>query len=374
MTSISNIRSNLFILTGGLMFSPEKKVCFFQRAIADLTATQDGLDHLVPNSRIQDKIDSFLQKIEETFERAELVCHLEPAGNWKRDLAQFLAKLPKKVAFNILNSLKNLVQLILQSVLYTIAHPMKAPFELAKKIILFASELSQPEAWVRIGANGIGSSLGYTLIAPNPISPIVLVIAAALVAAGVSVIALRAALDETSSSIGKAVLSQGKTIVEEMATGLCLGMLIGGVQRAVREIKQWKQDSAYQQRVKQARLNAVKQQAGEFVDRQGLPGYDRIGSGTDSISIYYDPKRRLSLPNALPGAKTVFSAWVTDATVIPQPNGGIFFSMTKTEMMGYRFGLQNWAVPPAPAQIPPVSNLAYRILPASALAARASSS
>jgi len=325
---------------------------FYQRAIVHLTSAQDKLDHLIPNSWMQNKIDSFIRKIEEAFQSSELQSRLEPAGNWKHELARFLAGLPKKVACNILNSLKNLVQMILQGSLYAVAHPMKAPMELAKKIILLVHDLSQPEAWVRIGANTMGSSLGYTLVAPNPISPIFLIIGAALSVAGISLIAIKAALDKTNPSISGKCLSQGKILVEEMTTGLCLGLLIGGIQRAVRQIKQWNQDISYERSVNQARMDAAKSQARDFVNLQNLPEYDRIRSGSNSISIYFDPKRHLSLPKELPNAATVYDEFVTKVKVLPGANGAFSLLETKTEMMGYEFPLQTWQAPPA---LPPVA-------------------
>ncbi len=373
MAAISNINSNYCVPEREKeTIQPAEATSFYQRSIKHLTAAQEKLDHLIPNFSIQNKIDYFLQKIEETFQSVQFKAPLDAAGNWKQELARFLAGFPKKVAINILNSLKSLVQMILQGVVYTVAHPMKAPLELAKKILLLAKELSQPDAWIRIGANTLGSSLGYLLITPNPLSPIAMIIGAALVTAGISITAIKAALDHINPA--KKLISQGKTVVEEMATGLCFGLLLGGIQRAVHQIKQWGQNSSYAQSVNKARTEAAKSQAQDFLKRQNLPDYDRIRWETDSVSVFYDPKRRLPIPNELPNASTVFDSFVTKVKVIPGPpdlNGSFSsFSMitTETEMMGYKFAFQPWEIPPELPPVPPSVNLANQMPIASAIA------
>lgn len=363
MSAISKINSNYHPPVIKKTIPSATTPSFFQRTVTHLTAAQEKLDHLIPNFSIQKNIDYFLQKIDETFQGTEIEKPLEAAGNLKQELARFLAGLPKKVACNLLNSLKNLVQTILHITLYTMAHPMKAPLELAKKIILLAQELSHPDAWIRIGSNAIGSSIGYMLITPNPLSPIAMIIGAALVTAGISFTAIKAALNQ--ANLSRQILSQGKTVIEETATGLCLGILIGGIQRAVHQIQQWNQNSSYNRIVNQAQTNAAKSQANDFVKLQNLPEYDRIRWETDSISIYYEPKKIFSIPKELPNASTVFDTFTTNIKTYPGPNGTFSFIETKTEMMGYKFPFQPCQIPPAPPPLPPISNIANQVLLAS---------
>ncbi|MBS0625954.1 MAG: hypothetical protein JSS32_07885 [Verrucomicrobia bacterium] len=368
----------------------QKASALKERAITQLTLGETELDRLMPNFWIQDKIDYFLQEIDRTFNTPNFDRFREQLstvgqGKWYMELAMFLAKLPLKAGLNILNMLKNLLHMAVKGAVYLVAHPLKAPMELAKKILAIAYELAQPQTWVRVGSNLIGSGLGYSLVTPNPFSPIVLAIGTAMVLMGVTMKAVRAALEKQNpAAVGEVLMEQGRIVAEDVTTGFCLGMLMGGIQQAVRGIQQTSRNCAYQSELDQLRREAIRNQTREFMDANQMPAYDRISESSNSVGIYYNPAKGPFLPKQVPNAQIVFKEFVTDYHVIrtldhikveiidgvtvSTPVYQTTYIPIYTEMVGYQFPLNPWPIPAPPPQVPPVANVFHEAIVPTTLA------
>lgn len=160
-------------------------------------------------------------------------------------LAAFFARLPFKIARNMLRCLKT----IILGIGYTAVHPVKAVMKLTKLIIILLNEMSKPETWSKMGAGMIGSSLGQAAIG-SPLSIIMAIIGASAVAAGLSLGALKAsieafmvhkdqgtkvALAEARKAVVENLKKQVEMMPEAFCTGFLMGLMVGGVQKAIRD-------------------------------------------------------------------------------------------------------------------------------------------
>ncbi len=148
-------------------------------------------------------------------------------------LAQFLITLPFKSACNI----ANLLYQTIKAILYGLVHPIEGAARLAKLLINIAHALTKPETWIMMGAGMIGGGLSQLALG-NVLSPIVMILGAVFMAGGLAAGSLMAALKfEESSARKKAALDylveNGKKIPEAMMTGFLMGLMIGGIQKAM---------------------------------------------------------------------------------------------------------------------------------------------
>ena len=149
-----------------------------------------------------------------------------------RALGIFLAKLPLRVARNILTMLFNIVK----EALYTVAHPMKATMKLARMIVHLLKALTEPETWSKMGAGVIGGALGQLALG-NPLAPIGFIIGAAMLCGGLLFGAVVAAINNSHEEspfreVGKQILKQLKQVPEAMLTGFLIGLMFGAIQKA----------------------------------------------------------------------------------------------------------------------------------------------
>ncbi|NGX38557.1 MAG: hypothetical protein K1000chlam2_01731, partial [Chlamydiae bacterium] len=206
------------------------------RIVACLNAWDAEVDALLPNNlRIQDSMDRLANEIKEIFAPLAKFNHwLKESGNgdWYQRLAGSLILLPLRSASNVVSYLYSAIS----TILYTAVHPLNGLNHIAKSIVIVLDELTKPENWSKMGCGSIGALAGQTLILGNPLSLIGLGIGGAVIAAGISVDALDAAIrcergKELEVIRDRLVLHVGQA-PEALLTGLFTGMLIGGIRRA----------------------------------------------------------------------------------------------------------------------------------------------
>ena len=197
----------------------------------------DGtLDKIFPNGDIQNTMDALGHQIKQEFSNlAKFDQWLEENGatDWHEQLATYLVKLPIRSARNVIGALYS----VISTALYLSVHPMKGINHLAKEVIILMESLSKPEVWSKIGAGSIGAIAGQSFILGNPISLMGFGIGGALILAGVTVDSLTAAINAEKGKELHATKEKLKhyaaKLPENVLTGFFMGMLIGGIRRAV---------------------------------------------------------------------------------------------------------------------------------------------
>ncbi len=142
------------------------------------------------------------------------------------------------------------------------SHPLKALNHLAHLIVSLIYELSKPETWSKMGAGMMGAGCGQALVTGNPLSVIGLLVGSLMLSTGLCFGALKAAFNaEKGEKLSKAkaqALSQLMQLPESFLTGFFMGLLVGGIQRAVYENKA--------EMHKQANYQKAKQYTDEFME------------------------------------------------------------------------------------------------------------
>jgi hypothetical protein len=331
--------------------APSSPTLWHQRMITKLDASESKLDKLIPNFALQNGVDYFLSAIEQKLSGpwSQLNTWLQDSGNshWSFQFATFLAKLPFKAACNILRMLGDLIH----GALYTAVHPLKAAIHFAKAIISLINELSKPENWPRIAAGALGASLGHTAVTGNPLAVIACAISGVMILSGVSYDLLKSALKAEEgqrwNTAKNHLISQAAAIAEQMTTGLCMGLLIGGIQRRL----QGKQNTA---QIEQARAQLVQQQGKEFIREHHLPlkmEYSFDNGQTEHVlfaRIKYTGKNiSVSWKNFSKEIyREIYAEERYHPSNFPRIPGTQYFETGKR--FGYKFPLKNWQAPPPP--------------------------
>jgi len=368
-----------------------------ERITGQITQAQTQLDRLMPNFWMQNCADACLTIIEEIFACSSLQPFNEwinstGNGEWYQQLAIFLAKLPLKAARNILHTIASLIKGTLQTVIYTAAHPLKAPLELAKWIVNLANELSKPEVWTKIGISMMGSNIGYALATGNPISTLLLAIGGTMALAGISMGALKAAVyaeqGRKLDAAGTNVITQMKNVAEEMTTGLCLGLLIGGVQQALRSIQQTGRNISHSMDTAASKTNHGTAQARDFINQHHMPQYDHITINNNSINMLWEARKGnfVHFPQNMPGAQMIMEEIITRYESVREFAGYVTtvnnngFSFTRAvyetrqipiymDMIGYNIPLQGWTPPPTPPVVTMANIATTGVIPVSVVEA-----
>lgn len=214
-----------------------KKSCK-ERAITYLNKLETRLDEKMPNLGIQnraDQIGSYLQSKFAPLEKFNTWLNSNGQGTWYAQLATFLAKLPARAVRNIINLLYG----IIKTAIYSAIHPLKSLNHLAKLLISLVDALTKPETWSKMGVGMMGASLGQAVSSGNPLSVIGLGIGGAMTIGGLTAGALKSAMNEEKGNKAEAakqnLLSQAKELPETALTGFCIGLIIGGIQRAMQK-------------------------------------------------------------------------------------------------------------------------------------------
>lgn len=251
--------------------APQPAKAWDLRLIHQLNQWDEKLDKALPDFIIQKRIDSIGRYIEKKFAPLTKFNHWlnrNGHGEWYQQLATFLVKLPMR-------SIRNIVQLIyniIREACYAVVHPLKATNRLAKMLIALVNELTKPETWSKIGAGMIGGSLGQSLVTGQPFSLIGIGIGGGLLIGGLSAGALKAALKAEKGckfqEVKKNLRQQAQQLPEIALTGFCMGLLVGGIQRAI-----------YEQKMKNFRVSnheEAKQYADSFIEEYHLPQYSEV--------------------------------------------------------------------------------------------------
>lgn len=292
----------------------EKPTPLRDRAIEVLNGVDRSLNGWMPNWILQTKMDELGRYIENKFSCfGEINQWLRSNGQgaWYSQLATYLVKLPLCAAYNVIHLLYEIVKGILQ----TVVHPLESLTRLAKMIIALLYALTLPETYCKIGAAMIGAGLGQALILDVPVSMIAMIIGGSLLAAGLSFGALKEAIVAEQGKKSAAVLDffgkQLKQVPESFLTGFYMGLLIGGIRKAMAS------QQGRQQQIKLQNNSSIHTQAeaeayaAEFIKNHHFPSSD---------SVYLDPSSGDVILK--------FSSEAADHFVIP-PKGNEFISDLK---------------------------------------------
>lgn len=233
-----------------------------ERAIAHLDNCERRLDEKVPNSIVQNKIDELGRAIENKFAPLKKFndwLDKNKMGSWYKQLAMFLVKLPVKAIRNIVRLLYS----IIKGVFYTAVHPMRAAVKLAKLLVRLANELTKPETWSKMGAGMLGATAGHALVTGNPFSVIGLGISAGMMVGGISIGMLKTALENEKrhrwDAVKEHLLFQLKALPESALTGFIMGLIMGGIERALSPPVSAKVDDYVNQIIQENKLPASTQ-------------------------------------------------------------------------------------------------------------------
>ncbi len=242
-----------------------------EKAIRHLDGCEAYLDAKLPNLPIQNKIDKLGRYIEAKFaplKKFNEWLDSNGEGEWYKKLATFLAKLPARAVRNIVRLLYN----IIKAAIYAAVHPAKAAVKLAKLLVELAHALTLPETWSKMGAGMIGASLGQSLVSGNPIPLIAFGIGAAMLIGGLTAGAIKSAVEAEKGNRGRAamqnLLDQGKQLPEAALTGFCMGLITGGIQRAIQSIQM--------NTLRFSSIEDAERYAQTFIKQHNLPQYQKI--------------------------------------------------------------------------------------------------
>ncbi len=229
---------DFYQLYHNIEFAVAKPWQWRDHAIQQLHAWDHTLDTIMPNFPIQDRIDQLIEELEQKFAPLVTFNHWLNSnghGDWYEQLAQFLAKLPLRSARNIIQQL----YLIIKGVVYGVVHPLKALNKLAQLLVLLPFDLTKPEIWSQMGAGMIGSSLGDAVIMGGFLSLVGLGVGGAMLLAGVSIGTLKASLQakegEWDQAAAQYLLQQSAQLSENLVTGFYMGLIMGGIRKAIQE-------------------------------------------------------------------------------------------------------------------------------------------
>lgn len=225
-----------------------KAKAWHERAIAKIDEWEGVIDQKIPHithflpQHVNYKIDQIGDKIEKTFAKLDkfnawIDSNGNEKNNWFEKLAIFLCKLPMRIARNILVLLYQVVK----AAVYVACHPVKSLTQLAKLLVKLANELTKPETWTKIGLGIFGASVGQALAMGNPIAPISAIIGLAMIFCGVSIGAIKAAVQAEKGKKLDAALEnlkqQGLQMPETFATSFVMGLIFGAIQKASYDAK-----------------------------------------------------------------------------------------------------------------------------------------
>lgn len=312
-----------------------------ERIIRNLNRIEIALDEEIPNFPIQEKIDKIGQFIEKKLDRLGIFNQWLDSnghGKWYQQLATFLAKLPMRAVRNIVRLLYNIVK----SALFAAVHPLKALNNLAKLLVNLIHELTKPATWSKIGAGIIGASLGHALVTGNPLSVIGLGVGAAMVIGGLSVGALKAAVQEEQGkrlqAVANAVWGQIKQLPEPALTGFVMGLITGGIERAIQKSALSKPKNYTVSDPQEAQ-----KYADQFIKDHNLPEYTHVElDPSGNIIIHWDRYFYHEGPKGV-------TVSVSRAELILQPNLPPIINAYGTENIPYLPGIDfKWTYPSGP--------------------------
>lgn len=272
-----------------------------KRIIAHLNKWDTELDAKMPNFVVQEKIDKIALDLKKKFaplNQFNAWLNSNGKGDWFNQFAVFLVKLPARAMRNVINLVYNLIE----GILYSSVHPLKASNHLVHLLALLASELSNPETYSKMGSAMTGSYLGHVAIAGTPLSTIGVGVGAAMTVAGLSFGALRASIQADAggklTAIKQNLSLQAERLPESFLTGFLTGLLVGGVRKAIRGKQTQIHEKQAQMHVKQAQIHAktnmqkaeeyARDVMSEFYDEESITDVKIDASGKVIVTVEID--------------------------------------------------------------------------------------
>jgi hypothetical protein len=272
------------------------------RLIQLLDKADAKIEAILPNFKIQTKLDNAADRIKEFFSpltKFNNWIDRSNNGKWYAEIGLFLTKLPLKVARNILRLVYNLIE----AALFTTVHPLKALNKFVKCLVNLIHALTKPETWLKIGASVVGASIGNALISGNPFSLIALAIGGAMIYAGLAFSVVKAAIaakrGERMDAVGLELLLQIKEIPESLLTGFAMGLMMGYLQKTIQE----HQHSTF----KVVDQKTAQEWANKFENHYSKPSYVHLNNDKVWIEWRYHPH----LGNLQPGGSPWSGYFVT---------------------------------------------------------------
>lgn len=285
------------------------------RAINVLNGVDNRLNRWMPNWTLQIKIDELGRYIEDKFScfgEVDQWLRSNGQGAWYFQLATYLVKLPLRAAHNVIHLLYEIVKGAFQAVV----HPLESPIRLAKMIIALLYAITLPGTYCKIGAGMIGAGLGQALILDIPVSTIAMIIGGAFLVSGLSFGALKEAIAAEQGKKGSAIFdffgTQLKQLPESCLTGFFMGLLIGGIRKAMLP-QQKLQGNALVRTQAEAESYAA-----EFVKNHHFPSPYSIqldSSGNVILRFDFEAINRFYIP---PEGDSI----VSDLKIVLTPDGG----------------------------------------------------
>lgn len=266
----------------------------------------------IKNNVLQDKLDLLGREIEarfvsikaqvkwNEFNRA-LNAHSD-SGDWLKDLAVELCKLPIKTAVKLLEQLCHFVK----SALYFAAHPLHGTAQLARDFVHLAYMMTQPGVWANFGIGMLGATIGSAIMLGS-VSKLCLIVGTIALLAG-----LFSKVDHAAAQAYQAEIDRGQgqqlamqawnraakgelrhlfpELAQSFVDGLLLSILVGFIQRKMIQTEKIRFDANTWDKTK------------EFIDQylkdHNLPreysGW-AIDSKKNNLHIYFEKPEHLSV-------------------------------------------------------------------------------
>lgn len=278
------------------------KISLYGRIINYLDDLDKSLDN-IPNNCYQEKIDKIAASIQKQISKLDGIntwLNDNGQGEWYKQLATFLYKLPICAIRNIIR----MVYVLIKEILLFAVHPLKQFSKLARMLVNLAMELTKPETWAKIGAGVIGASLGQAAVG-CPLSIVGIGIGAAMLISGLTVTAIKAAVKSKSNKkfddVKEALIKVGKELPEVMLTGFLIGLMMGAIRKTVTEQEQ---TNVQERRVVFERTSDNRQQVAtewgrDYAAREGLPTPDSVWLNPRSNLVTLQWKYQITEQNIL---------------------------------------------------------------------------
>lgn len=363
------------------------------RLIAKLDDCESRLIKFMPNNKCQENFDKVWEKIQAEKEDSCLNRFNQwladnGHGQWYKQVATYLAKLPLRAAYNVLSLLFNLIKTALSIPPQLIMHPLRAPIKLAKLLVNLVHALMQPETWAKIGAGMIGSTLGQAALASNPIGLMAIGIGGALVLGGLTIGTLKTAI-VAEKGMGfrdvKCYLKEQLLKMPENAlTGFCMVMLLEGIQQIIRGVQKLVRNSKHANNISNGKDALAKEQARDFLEKYDYPTAEKYWRSGDNFSVAWRVERGLDgrfATHDLPDAKFFIrdlqtsTQYVTSYVWVDGYHdyatgtyvSGHFTTVTTAvpvyeRFLGYELPLKGWIDPPVPP-LPEAIRLSEKVVP-----------
>jgi len=208
-----------------------------ERAHSFLDRLDAQLEEKMPPNKVQKVLDGFYEEsIEPLLQKGHKFnewIDKNDYGSWYKDLTAFIVKLPIRAVRNIVRLAFN----IIKGAVYAFVHPLKALNNLAHIFINFIESLLIPATYTKVGAGIMGAAAGNAIYGFGLHSMIGLGIGGSLIGIGLISGAIKSGVEaqkgEKFEAVKAELWNQLKSVPECALTGFFLGLIFGGIQKAV---------------------------------------------------------------------------------------------------------------------------------------------